>query len=260
MKRSTLSILKLSVAALGLMGWLAAAGPARAAGDAPMLHNHWHHDGVFGTFDRGAVQRGLQVYLNVCGACHAVKYFKFRTLAALGYSEDDIKAIAAQYEVTDGPNDAGEMFQRTARPSDGKPAPFPNEQAARAANGGAYPLDLSLIAKARPGGADYIYSLLVGYDDPPAGFQVPDGMNYNKYFPGHLIAMPPILQDDAVTYADGVKATKVQMAQDVAQFLTWLAEPNMEQRKQTGVKVMLFLIILTGLLYAYKRRIWADVH
>ena len=256
MKRLTTSIL-----ALGLLGWLQAAPPAAAAGvETPILKSHWHHDGIFGTFDRAAVQRGLQVYLGVCSACHAAKYFKFRNLAALGYGEDDIKAIAAQFEVTDGPNDAGEMFQRPGRPSDGKPAPFPNEQAARAANGGAYPLDLSLIAKARGGGTDYLYSLLVGYEEPPAGVDVPPGMYYNKHFPGHLIAMPAILQDDAVTYADGVKATKVQMAQDVAQYLTWLAEPKMEARKQTGVKVMLFLVILTGLLYAYKRRVWADVH
>jgi len=256
MKRLTLSLIALVAAGLAH-----GTSPAVAAeAETPIIHSHWHHDGVFGAYDRAAVQRGLQVYLNVCATCHAAKYFRFRNLESLGYDEEEIKAIAAQYEVTDGPNDAGEMFQRQARPSDGKPAPFPNEQAARAANGGAYPLDLSLIAKARHGGTDYIYSVLVGYEDPPAGFTVPDGMNYNKYFPGHLIAMPPILQDDAVTYADGTKATRAQLAQDVAQFLTWLAEPKMEARKQTGIKVMLFLIVLTGLLYAYKRRIWAEVH
>ncbi|MCX8102077.1 MAG: cytochrome c1 [Geminicoccaceae bacterium] len=236
-------------------------GPALAAGEAePPIVQSWPHQGVFGTFDRRALQRGFQVYKEVCSACHGTKYLAFRNLTALGFSEEEVKAIAAQYTVIDGPNDQGEMFERPARPSDRKPSPYPNEQAARAANNGAYPPDLSLIVKARAGGENYIYSFLVGYEEPPAGVTVPDGMYYNKYFPGHMVAMPPILQPDGVTYADGTKATVSQMARDVTQFLAWLAEPKMEERKSTGIKVMIFLVVLTALLYAYKRRIWADVH
>lgn len=237
------------------------AGPAFAAGEAePPIRESWPHQGVFGTFDRRALQRGFQVYKEVCSACHGTKYLAFRNLTALGFTEDEVKAIAAEYTVIDGPNDQGEMFERPARPSDRKPSPYPNEQAARAANNGAYPPDLSLIVKARAGGENYIYSFLVGYEEPPAGVTVPDGMYYNKYFPGHLVAMPPILQPDGVSYADGTKATVSQMARDVTQFLAWLAEPTMEERKSTGIKVMIFLVVLTALLYAYKRRIWADVH
>jgi ubiquinol-cytochrome c reductase cytochrome c1 subunit len=249
-----------SLAALAVAGVLLPTA-ARAAGEAvPPLRENWPHHGIFGTYDRAALQRGFQVYKEVCAACHGTKYLAFRNLQALGYSEEEVKAIAAEYTVMDGPNDQGEMFERPARPSDRKPGPYPNERAARAANNGAYPPDLSLIVKARAGGENYIYSLLIGYEEPPAGVTVPDGMYYNKYFPGHFIAMPPILQPDGVTYADGTKATVAQMARDVTQFLAWLAEPKLEERKQTGIKVMLFLIVLTGLLYAYKRRIWADVH
>jgi len=234
---------------------------ARAAGEAePPIRESWPHHGIFGTYDRRALQRGFQVYKEVCSACHGTKYLAFRNLRALGYTEEEVKAIAAEYTVVDGPNDQGEMFERPARPSDRMPSPYPNEQAARAANNGAYPPDLSLIVKARAGGENYLYSLLVGYEEPPAGVTVPDGMYYNKYFPGHFIAMPPILQPDGVTYADGTRATVGQQARDVTQFLAWLAEPKLEERKATGIKVMLFLIVLTGLLYAYNRRIWADVH
>lgn len=249
-----------SLAALAVAGVLLPTA-ARAAGEAePPIRESWPHQGIFGTYDRAALQRGFQVYKEVCSACHGTKYLAFRNLQALGYTEDEVKAIAAEYTVMDGPNDQGEMFERPARPSDRKPSPYPNEQAARAANNGAYPPDLSLIVKARAGGENYIYSLLIGYEQPPAGVTVPDGMYYNKYFPGHFIAMPPILQPDGVTYVDGSEATVAQMARDVTQFLAWLAEPKLEERKQTGIKVMLFLIVLTGLLYAYKRRIWADVH
>ncbi|MCL6607425.1 MAG: cytochrome c1 [Geminicoccaceae bacterium] len=249
-----------SLAAAALAGLLPSSA-AEAAGEAePLLRESWPHQGIFGTYDRRALQRGFQVYKEVCAACHGTKYLAFRNLAALGFSEEEVKAIAAEYTVIDGPNDQGEMFERPARPSDRKPSPYPNEQAARAANNGAYPPDLSLIVKARAGGENYLYSLLVGYEEPPAGVTVPDGMYYNKYFPGHFIAMPPILQPDGVTYADGTRATVGQQARDVTQFLAWLAEPKLEERKSTGIKVMLFLIVLTGLLYAYKRRIWADVH
>lgn len=236
------------------------AGTAAAAEGVALPHQEWSFDGFFGTYDRGAAQRGFQVYREVCTACHSMNLVRYRNLADLGFSEDEIKALAAEVEVTDGPDDSGEMFERPARPSDPFPAPFPNEKAARAANGGAYPPDLSLITKARVGGADYIYGLLTGYVEPPADVAVPDGMYYNAHFPGHQIAMPPPLSDDGVSYADGTPATVDQMAHDVTTFLSWAAEPELEVRKRTGVKVMLFLIVLTGLLYATKRKIWAKVH
>lgn len=250
--------LKLAAAAL-LAGWTHGSALAAESG---VAHKevHWPHHGLFGTYDRAALQRGFQVYQNVCQACHGLKYLAFRNLEALGYSEDEVKAIAAQYTVQDGPDDSGEMFERPARPSDRKPSPYPNPQAARAANGGALPPDLSLVTKAREGGEDYLYSLLTGYTDPPADVTVPEGMNYNLYFPGHMIAMPPPLQPDVVTYEDGTPATVDQTARDVTQFLAWVAEPTLEQRKQMGLKVMLFLVVITGLFIAYKRRVWADVH
>jgi ubiquinol-cytochrome c reductase cytochrome c1 subunit len=171
-----------------------------------------------------------------------------------------VKGIAGQYQVTDGPNDQGQMFQRAARPSDPIPGPFPNDEAARAANNGALPPDLSLITKARDGGADYVFAIPTGYKDAPAGFKMNPNMYFNEHFPGHQIAMPPPLSDDLVTYADGTKATTAQEAHDVVTFLQWAAEPHLEDRKRTGVKVMIFLLFMTGVLYAAKRKIWASVH
>lgn len=248
--------------AAGLALGLVAAGAAAQAQEDHTIHlkhRHWPTDGLFGSFDRAALQRGLQVYQEVCAACHGLDYVAFRTLADLGYSEDEVKAFAAQATVTDGPNDEGEMFERPGLPSDRFPSPYPNEQAAAAANGGKAPPDLSLMAKARMGGQDYIYSLLTGYEDPPEGFEVPPNGYYNAYFPGHVIAMPPPLNPDQVTYADGTAATVDQMAADVSHFLFWAAEPKLEERKHMGAKVMLFLIVLTGLTFALKRKIWADV-
>jgi ubiquinol-cytochrome c reductase cytochrome c1 subunit len=220
----------------------------------------WQHDGVFGTFDRAAAQRGFQVYREVCSACHGLTYVAFRNLAQLGFGEEQVRALAAEYTVEDGPNDDGEMFERPAVPADPIPPPYPNPQAARAANGGALPPELSLITKARAGGTDYVYSLMVGYEEPPAGAEAPEGLYYNAYFPGHWIAMPSPLSEGLVTYADGTEATVPQMAADVATFLTWAGEPTLEQRKQSGLKVMLFLIVLTGLCYATMRKVWADAH
>ena len=248
-----------AAAAIAVLG-LAAGAPARAAEGDALIERHWPFEGVFGHFDDAAAQRGLQVYREVCSNCHSLKYIAFRNLAELGYSDDEIKAIAASYQITDGPNDQGEMYQRPGKPTDIFPAPFPNEQAARAANGGALPPDLSLIVKARAGGANYVYSLLQGYHDAPAGETGPPGTYYNIYFPSHWIAMPPPLSAGQVTYADGTESTLPQEAADVASFLTWAAEPTLETRKQTGLKVMLFLIVLTALLYATKRRIWAHLH
>lgn len=220
----------------------------------------WSFDGIFGHIDRAAAQRGLQVYREVCSGCHSLRYVAFRDLAGIGYDAAQIKAIAAEYTVSDGPDDQGEMFERPGLPSDRFPSPFPNAKAAAAANGGAAPPDLSLMAKARPGGPSYIRALMSGYHEPPAGLELTDNQHYNVYFPGDRTAMPPPLSDDAVTYQDGTEATVDQMAADVATFLMWTAEPKMEERKQTGVKVILFLIVLTAVLYAVKRKVWADVH
>jgi len=226
----------------------------------PPPHQEWSFEGVFGTYDRAALQRGFQVYKEVCAACHPVKHLAFRDLVEIGYSEDEVKGIAAQVQVQDGPNDTGEMFQRPGRPSDPIPGPFPNDQAARAANNGALPPDLSLITKARDGGEDYVYGIVTGFKDPPAGFKMPDGMNYNEYFPGHMIKMPPPLNPDQVTFGDGTKASIQQMAHDVVSFLSWAAEPTLEERHRMGAKVIIFLLVLTGLFYAAKRKIWARVH
>jgi ubiquinol-cytochrome c reductase cytochrome c1 subunit len=237
---------------------------AFAAGAAPEFPKHdWSFDGVFGTFDKQQLQRGLKVYKDVCAACHAMHLVSYRNLSMLGYSEDEIKAYAATFTVTDGPNDAGEMFERPALPSDRFVSPYPNEQAARAANNGAYPPDQSLIVKARnvslSDGASYLRALLMGYTDAPAGFTVPEGKYYNAYMPGHVIAMAPPLSDGVVSYEDGSPETIEQYATDVAAFLAWASEPHMEERKQTGVRVILFLMVLTGLFYAAKRKIWARV-
>jgi ubiquinol-cytochrome c reductase cytochrome c1 subunit len=253
--RALKTVILAAAVGLGLTGSAFAAGESHA-----VPKQEWAHSGIFGTFDRAALQRGFQVYKEVCSTCHAMSLVSYRNLQALGFSDDEVKAIAAQYTVMGGPNDNGEMFERPAIPADHFKSPFPNEQAARAANGGAYPPDLSLMAKARPGGEDYIYALLTGFEEPPAEVKVPDGMYYNKYFPGNLIGMPAILQDDSVTYADNTPATQAQLAHDVATFLTWTAEPHLEARKQTGVKVILFLLVFTGMMYAVKRKVWADAH
>jgi ubiquinol-cytochrome c reductase cytochrome c1 subunit len=219
----------------------------------------WSFSGPFGTFDRGALQRGFQVYKQVCSACHSMDHLAYRNLTALGYSEAQVKAIAADYTVTDGPNEEGEMFERPAKPSDAFKNPYPNEQAARYVNNGALPVDLSLIAKARKAGPDYIYSLLTGYEEAPEGETMGAGQYWNKYMPGHKIAMAPPLADDIVSYEDDSPTTMEQYAKDVSHFLMWAAEPHMEVRKRTGIKVVLFLLIFAGIMYAVKRKIWADV-
>ena len=252
-----------AAAALALVGALGlgfGTVAASAAEGAKPPEQKWSFDGLFGTYDRGAAQRGFQVFNTVCAACHSMSLVAYRNLAGIGFAEDAIKAIAAEKEVPDGPNDAGEMFTRPARPADRFAKPFPNDNAARAANNGALPPDLSLITKARKGGADYIHALLTGYKEPPADFKMMEGMNYNAYFPGHQIAMVAPLAEGAVEYADGTKATIEQMSRDVSTFLTWAAEPEMEERKRMGVKVLLFLIVLTAMLYALKRQIWKNMH
>jgi len=239
---------------------VAGAGPAAAAEAVKPPSQSWSFGGMFGTFDRAALQRGFQVYKEVCAACHSMNLMAYRNLRVLGFSEDEVKAIAAEAEVTDGPNDEGNMFQRPARPSDRFKAPFPNEKAARFANNGAHPPDLSLITKARPNGANYVNALLTGYEPAPPSVKLMEGMAYNKYFPGGQIAMGQPLNADGVAYGDGTPATVAQMSKDVVTFLAWAAEPEMEARKQMGVKVLLFLIVLGIVTYAAKRRIWAAVH
>jgi ubiquinol-cytochrome c reductase cytochrome c1 subunit len=238
-----------------------AAMPCHAQEAPPPPHQQWSFEGVFGTYDKAAMQRGFQVYKQICSNCHPVKHLYFRDLEALGYTEDQVKAIAAGYQVSDGPNDQGQMYQRPGRPSDAIPGPFPNDAAARAANGGALPPDLSMIVKARDGGPDYVFALMNGFkQQPPPGFTLAQGKYYNEYFPGHQISMPPPLSDGAVTFADGTKATIPQMAHDVATFLAWASEPNLDERHRVGARVFLFLIVGVGIFYAAKRKIWSAVH
>ncbi|MEQ8747872.1 cytochrome c1 [Pyruvatibacter sp.] len=257
---------------LGIVGTLAMAGglalasvaPANAAGEYKAPRDiSWSWEGPFGTFDRAALQRGFQVYKEVCSACHGLKFLKYRNLGdegGPGFSEAEVKAIAAQYQVMDGPNEDGDMFERPAQPKDTFKYPFENEQLGRLANNGAYPPDLTLMTKARDGGADYLYSLLVGYEDAPADMTMQPGMNYNPYFSGKQIAMAQPIYPDSVSYADGTEATVEQMAKDVTTFLHWAAEPKLEARKSTGFVVVLFLVILAGLLYFTQRKIWSDQH
>ncbi len=240
------------------------AQPARAQADeaTPALPNvSWSFEGPFGTFDRAALQRGFQIYTQVCSTCHSMNLVTYDDLegpGGLGYSEEEVKALAAQKQVDDI-DKSGKPIKRPARPSDHFPAPFPNEAAAAASLGKAPP-DLSDIIKARAGGPNYVYGILTGFREPPKGFQMPPtGGNYNLYFPGHVIAMPQPLQDNTVQYADGTKATLQQEAHDVVTFLTWASDPTMEQRKRTGAKVVLFLLAMTGVLYGAKRRVWSDV-
>jgi len=251
----------LLAAAIAVALPVVASSESRAAGKSvPLPSYEWSFDGAFGTFDRDQLKRGHQVYQNSCAGCHAMSRLYFRNLVDIGYTPEEAEAIAGGFEVTDGPDDEGAMFQRPARLSDRFVSPFPNAQAATAANGGAYPPDLSLISKGRVGGPDYLTALLVGYQEPPTGVTVPDGLYYNAYFPGHLIAMPPPLQDGIISYTDGTEATVEQLAKDVSAFLAYAAEPSAEDRKRTGAKAILFLLILTGMLYAVKRKVWAALH
>ena len=233
------------------------AGAAGSKIDIPKYD--WSWKGFFGTYDRSAAQRGLKVYKEVCSGCHSMNLIAYRNLADLGFSEQQIKAIASDSLVEDGPNEDGDMFERDAIPSDRFANPYPNDNAARAANNGAYPPDLSLIVKARPKGADYIHSLLLGYNDTPTDFKVPEGMWYNKYMEGHLIAMPAPLMDGAIEYDDGTEPTLEQLSSDVTTFLAWAAEPSLEHRKRLGIKVLLFLIALFILTYISKEKIWRDI-
>lgn len=277
-------------AMLAAVAVLALSTPAVAAGGdhIEIERQNWSFSGIRGQFDKAQLQRGFQVYEKVCAQCHGLSRVYFRNLVQPGgpeFPEAAIKGLAAEWpnQITDGPNDDGEMFKRPAKLPDPILGPYANEKAARAANNGAYPPDLSLIAKARnperqsswyvqpflmlgdifsgyqEGGPDYLYALLTGYTDPPANFHLGDGMNYNKAFPGHQIAMPAILGDDAVTYEDGTPATRAQHARDVASFLAWAADPSHDQRKRLGWQVIFYLLITSVLLYLGKKRIWASL-
>ena len=227
-----------------------------------LLKTDWSFKGLTGKFDRGSLQRGYQVYTEVCASCHSMKYVSYRNLAESGgpeFTEEQAKAIAASFEITDGPNSDGEMFIRPAKLSDKFVMPYENVKAAQAANGGAYPPDMSVLAKARSGGVDYIYSLLLGYEDAPTGVILDDGVYYNKYMYGNNIKMAEPLSDGLVEYSDGTIASKEQMAKDVTTFLMWAAEPHLESRHKMGFKAILYLIILTILVYFSMKKIWSRI-
>ena len=253
--------LALGVALIGAAALAASSARAPAAEAVEPPEHEWSHTGVFSTFDSAQLKRGFQVYREVCATCHSVKYLAFRNLAALGYSEEEVKAIAAEYTAIDGPDETGEMFEREARPFDPFPSPYRNEEEARYINNGALPPDLSLIVEAREGGIDYLYALLIGFEEAmPADFHLTEGMSYNPYFPGSEIAMPPPLYDEAVEYADSTQASVPQMAEDVSVFLNWLAEPELDERKRIGAMVLIFLGVFGALTYVLKRRVWGKLH
>jgi cytochrome c1 len=265
--------LALSLAALG------ARGAAAQEQEIPP-RQHWSFAGPFGLYNTAQLQRGFKIYREVCSTCHSIKLLAFRNLADPGgpeFTEAQAAAIAASFQVTDGPNDKGDMFQRPGKLADRFPPPFPNDQAARAALGGALPPDMSVLAKARgveqgfpwfifdafiqyqEDGPDYIHAILNGYEEPPSGFTLPPGAQYNKYFPGHAIGMPKPLSDGQVEYTDGTPATVDQYGRDVAAFLMWAAEPKLDARKRLGFQVFVFLIVLTVLLYLTKNKVWYEV-
>ena len=226
------------------------------------LKTDWTFKGLFGKFDRASLQRGYQVYTEVCAACHSMKYLSYRNLSEKGgpeFSVAQAKAIAASFEVTDGPNADGEMFDRPGKLSDKFVMPYENVKAAEAANGGAYPPDMSVLVKARGGGVDYIYSLLQGYEEAPSGMILDEGVHYNKYMYGNKIKMSAPLSDGIIEYSDGTNASVEQMSKDVTTFLMWAAEPSLEARHQMGFKAILYLIILTTLVYFSMKRIWSRI-
>ncbi|SOV03444.1 probable CYT1 - cytochrome c1, heme protein [Ustilago sp. UG-2017a] len=219
----------------------------------------WSHSGVFETFDHASIRRGYQVYREVCSSCHSLDRIAWRNLVGQSHTVDEAKAMAEEVEYEDGPDDEGAMFQRPGKLADYMPRPYANDEAARAANAGALPPDLSLMVKARHGGADYIFALLTGYTDPPAGVKVQDGLNYNSYFPGTQIAMARVLYDGLVDYEDGTPATTSQMAKDVVTFLHFCAEPEHDTRKKMGMQAVIILSSLTALSIWVKRFKWAGV-
>jgi cytochrome c1 len=256
--------MRTSLIAAAAASLIALAPLSGQADDFTPAHQDWSWRGIFGHYEPAQLQRGFQVYHDVCSNCHSLKLLAYRNLGGdggIGLSDDDVKKYAAEKQVPDEPNDQGDIKPRAAKPSDRFVAPFPNDNAARAANGGALPPDLSLIVKARDGGPDYVYAILTGFVTPPKDFKVPDGKYYNQAFAGNLISMPPpITKDTLVAYADGMPNSVEQEARDIVAFLNWAAEPELNVRHNLGVKVLIFAAILTLLAYAVKRKIWADVH
>jgi ubiquinol-cytochrome c reductase cytochrome c1 subunit len=245
------------VLGIGLSG---IAPGASAQESVPPPKQGWSFGGAFGAYDLAAAQRGFQIYSEVCSNCHSMKLMYYRNLSGIGLNADQIKAVAAAVQVPTGLNDQGEPVEGPATPASHFRSPFANDLAARAANNGALPPDLSLIVNAREGGPDYVYGVLTGYADAPADFKLQEGMNYNEYFPGHQIAMPQPLHDGQVTYEGGTPNSLSQEAHDVVTFLSWAANPELVERKQMGVRAVLFLTLMAGLTYAVKRKVWADVH
>ena len=236
--------------------------PSISAEATKPLKVDWSFKGLTGKFDRASLQRGYQVYKEVCSSCHSMKYLSYRNLGEKGGPEftlDEVKAIAASFEVQDGPDSQGEMFIRPGRPSDKFVSPYPNMNASMAANGGAYPPDMSVLVQARSGGANYIYSVLMGYEEKPEGFIIDDGVYYNKYMSGNKIKMSKPLVEGIIEYTDGTLATEDQMAKDVTTFLTWAAEPELEARHKLGIKVLIYLILLSTLVYLSMKRIWSRI-
>jgi len=225
-----------------------------------MPKHEWSFNGLTGTFDRGALQRGFKVYKEVCAGCHSMKLLYYRDLLDIGFSEAEVKVIASEYTVLDGPDEEGEMFERPARPADRFVGPYMNDNEARASNNGAYPPDLSIITKAKKYGEDYIYNLILGYEEPPEGTEVGEGMYFNKWVDGNQIAMPEPIYDESVDYDDGTENNAQQLTEDVVTFLKWAAEPELEQRKNLGIKVILFFLVLGFIIYLAKNRLWRDVH
>jgi len=227
-----------------------------------LLNPGWSFKGIFGKFDRASLQRGYQVYAEVCAACHSIKYLNYRNLYEHGgpeFSKEQAKIIASQFEVTDGPNNDGEMITRQARLSDNFVGPYANEKEAAAANGGAYPPDMSVLVKARQGGVSYIYSILLGYEDPPEEINLDDGVYYNKFMTGKKIMMARPLSEEMVQYSDGTLATEEQMAKDVVTFLAWAAEPHLEARHKMGFRAIMYLFIITVLVYFSMKKLWSRI-
>jgi cytochrome c1 len=259
----------LSTFAAALLAALAVPGAALFAEDAGNGHGpeikaqEWSFAPPFGHYDRAQLQRGYRVYKDICANCHSMRLLSYRNLGEPGgpeFSEKAVDVLASQAQITDGPDDKGQMFQRPGRASDRFRSPYPNDAAARAANNGALPPDLSVMAKARPGGPDYIYALLTGYVPPPEGFEMTQGMQYNKAFPGHQIAMPNPLVDGVIPYTDGTKPTVDNYARDVSAFLMWAAEPKLEERYKLGARIMIFLLVFAVIMYLSKRAVWARLH
>ena len=232
---------------------------ASGSGNDLPKHN-WSFKGLTGTFDKSAVQRGFKVYREVCSGCHSMSLLYYRDLIDIGFSDEEVKAIAAEYTVIDGPNEEGEMFERSAKPSDRFVPPFSNEQEARISNNGSYPPDLSVITKAKKHGPDYIFNLLLGYTEPPVDFELGEGMYYNKWKEGHQISMAQPLDEGYVDYDDGTENNLPQLAEDITTFLVWSAEPELEARKKLGIKVILFFIVLGSIVFIVKNRLWREIH